>query len=154
MGVRGQFLKKRKLCLQNLTKEWKQPPVVILQQANFCNIFILCFQIKTRRYDQCVQLMNFPSQILFNDIGYKAALLKKNSQWLLSIYMDVASYCYYEKGRRTNALLKYFYSFSAAELNNIESEDEVFVQEFSCEESDYGDSDDEDIEQLYIWQVK
>ena len=51
-------------------------------------------------------------------------------------------------------LLKYFYSFSAAELNNIESEDEVFVQEFSCEESDYGDSDDEDIEQLYIWQVK
>ena len=68
--------------------------------------------------------------------------------------MDVASYCYYEKWRRTNALLKYFYSFSAAELNNIESEDEVFVQEFSCEESDYGDSDDEDIEQLYIWQVK
>ena len=142
MGVRGQFLKKRKLCLQNLTKEWKQPPVVILQQVNFCNIFILCLQIRIiRRSDQGVQLMNFPSQIFFNDIGYKAALLKKNSQWLLSIYMDVASYCYYEKWRRTNALLKYFYSFSAAELNNIESEDEVFVQEFSCEESDYGDSD-------------
>ena len=51
-------------------------------------------------------------------------------------------------------LLKYFYSFSAAELNIIEGEDAVFVQEFSCEESDYGDSDDEDIEQLYIWQVK
>ena len=34
-------------------------------------------------------------------------------------------------------LLKYFYSFSAAELNNIESEDEVFAQEFSCEESDF-----------------
>ena len=51
-------------------------------------------------------------------------------------------------------LLKYFYSFSAAELNNIESEDEVFVQEFSCEESDYGDSDDEDIEQLYTWEAK
>ena len=31
-----------------------------------------------------------------------------------------------------NALLKYFYSFSAEELNNIESEDEVFAQEFSC----------------------
>ena len=104
MGVRGQFLKKRKLCLQKLTKEWKQPPVVILQQANFSNIFILCLQIRIiRRSDQGVQLMNFPSQIFFNDIGYKAALLKKNSQWLLSIYMDVASYCYYEKGRRTNA---------------------------------------------------
>ena len=42
-------------------------------------------------------------------------------------------------------LLKYLFSFSAAELNNIESEDEVFAQEFSYEESDYGDSDDEDI---------
>ena len=89
--------------------------------------------------------MNFPSQIFFNNInhGYKAALLKKNSLWLLSFYMDVASYCYYEKARRTmntaivSYLLKYFYSFSAAELNNIESEDEVFAQEFSCEESDF-----------------
>ena len=104
MRVRGQSLEKRKLCLQNLTKEWKQPPVVIVQQAKFCNIFILCLQIRIiRQSDQGVQLMNFSSQIFFNDIGYKAALLKKNSQWLLSIYMDVASYCYYEKGRRTNA---------------------------------------------------
>ena len=51
-------------------------------------------------------------------------------------------------------LIKYFYSFSAAELNNIESEDKVFAQEISCQESDYGDSDDEDIEKLHIWQVK
>ena len=65
-----------------------------------------------------------------NDInhGYKAALLKKNSLWLLSFYMDVASYCYYEKARRTmntaivSYLLKHFYSFSAAELNDIESQ--------------------------------
>ena len=74
--------------------------------------------------------------------------------------MAEASYCYYEKVRRTmriaivSFVLKYFYSFSAVELNNIESEGEVFVQEFSCEESDYGDSDDEDIEQLYIQQLK
>ena len=74
--------------------------------------------------------------------------------------MAVASYCYYEKARRSMRtaivlyLLKYIYSFSAAELNNIEGDDEVFAQEFSCEESDYGDSDDEDIEELYIWQVK
>ena len=44
----------------------------------------------------------------------------------------------------------YFYSFSTAELNNIESEDEVSAQEFQCEESDYGDICDEDNEQLYI----
>ena len=41
------------------------------------------------------------------------------------------------------ALLKYFYSFSTAEMNNIESEDEVFAQEFSCEESDFWDCNDE-----------
>ena len=106
MGIRGQFPKKRKICWQNLTKEWKQPPVVILQQASFCYIFILCFQIRIiRRSDQSVQLMNFPSQIFFNNVnhGYKAALLKKNSLWLLSIYMDVTFYYYYEKGRRKNA---------------------------------------------------
>ena len=77
--------------------------------------------------------MNFPSQIFF----------------LIPFYVAVASYCYYEKGRRTMRtaivlyLLKYIYSFSAAELNNIEGDDEVFAPEFSCEESDYGDSDDE-----------
>ena len=43
------------------------------------------------------------------------------------------------------SILKYLHSFSAAELNSIESEENVFVQEFPDEESDYGDSDDEDI---------
>ena len=92
--------------------------------------------------------MNFRSHIIFNDIihGYRAAWLKKNSLWLLLFYMAVASYCFYEKVRRTmhtaivSYLLKYFYSFSAAELCNIESEDKVFAHEFSYEESDYGDS--------------
>ena len=35
MVVQGYFLKKWKLCLQNLTKGQKQPPVVILQQVVF-----------------------------------------------------------------------------------------------------------------------
>ena len=44
--------------------------------------------------------------------------------------MAVASYCYYEKVCRTmrtsfvSYLLRYFYSFSAAELNNLGNEDE------------------------------
>ena len=65
--------------------------------------------------------------------------------------MAVASYCYYEKVRRTMRtaivlyLLMYFYSFSVAEMNNIESEDEVFGQEFSYEENEYGNNNDEDI---------
>ena len=90
--------------------------------------------------------MKFHSPIFFNDIdhGYKAALLKKNSLWLLSIYMNMASYWYYEKGRRTNACsLSIFIFFSAPELNNIDSEDELFAKAFSCEESDFWNSDNE-----------
>ena len=71
--------------------------------------------------------------------------------FLIPFYKAAASYCYYEKERRTTGtavvsyLLKYFYSSSSAELNNIDSEDEVFTKEFSHEQSDYGDSDDGDI---------
>ena len=130
MGVRGQFLKKRNLCFQTLIIEQKQPLVIIPQHTNCCNLFILCLWLRIiRRSYQGVQSMNFSSQIFFNDInhGYKAALLKKNYLWLLSFYMDVSSYCYYENARRTlniaiiSYLLKYFHSFSAAELNNIEN---------------------------------
>ena len=42
--------------------------------------------------------MNFPLQIFFND-GYRAAILKKGSLWLLQLYMVVATYFYYEKVR-------------------------------------------------------
>ena len=86
MVLRVQFLKKRKFRMQNLGKEWKQPPGVILQQKNFYNIFILCLWLRIiRRSDQGVQFMNFPSQIFF----------------LIPFYMTVASYCYYENVRRT-----------------------------------------------------
>ena len=44
--------------------------------------------------------MNFPSQIFFNDIrdGSRAAILKKNSLWLLAF--DMAADFYYEKVHR------------------------------------------------------
>ena len=47
--------------------------------------------------------MNFPSQIFLNDInhGCRAAILRKNYLWLPPFYMAVATYCYYEKVRRT-----------------------------------------------------
>ena len=47
--------------------------------------------------------MNFTSQIFFNDInhGYRAGILKKNSLWLLPLYIVVATYFFYEKVRRT-----------------------------------------------------
>ena len=109
MGVRGYFLKKRKLYIQNLTKERKQLPVVILQKSILYNIFIRSLWLRIiKRSDQGVY---FPSQIFFNDInhGYRAAILKKCSLWLLTFYMAVATYCYYEKVRRKmrTAILSY-----------------------------------------------
>ena len=37
--------------------------------------------------------MNFPSEMFFNNIngGYRAAILKKSSLWLLPFYMAVAT---------------------------------------------------------------
>ena len=59
-----QFLKKRKLCMQNLTKDREQPPKVILQQSIFYDIFIRCFWLRIiRRSDQGVWFMNFPLQL-------------------------------------------------------------------------------------------
>ena len=57
--------------------------------------------------------MSFPSQKFFNDInhGCKAALLKKKPLWLLSFYMDVASYYYYEKVRRTMRALQLYRTY-------------------------------------------
>ena len=49
MGVQGYFLKKRKPCMQNLTKERKQPTVVILQQSIFDIIFIRCLSLRIIR---------------------------------------------------------------------------------------------------------
>ena len=52
--------------MQNLTKEWKQLPAVILQQANFYNIFILCLWLRIiRRSDQGAKFMNFPFTDIF-----------------------------------------------------------------------------------------
>ena len=48
-GGMGLISEKRKLCMQKLTKEWKQPPVVFLHQATFHNIFILCFWLRIER---------------------------------------------------------------------------------------------------------
>ena len=64
--------------MQNLAKERKQPPVVILQQSIFQNISIRCLWLRiVGRSDQSVQLINFPSHIFFNGInhGYRAAVL-------------------------------------------------------------------------------
>ena len=61
--------------------------------------------------------MSFPSHIFFNDInhGYIANILKKSSLWLLPSYMAVATYCYYEKMRRTmcTAIVSYLLKFDS-----------------------------------------
>ena len=46
--------------------------------------------------------------LCFNDIkhGYRAAILKKNSLWLLPFYMAVATYLYHEKAQLYRTSLK------------------------------------------------
>ena len=86
---------------------------------------------------------------IFNDINhdYRVTLLKNNSLCLFLFFITLTSYCYYGKVRGkmriaiVSQLLKYFYSFLAAELNKIESEDK---EDFHTK-SDYGVSDDEDV---------
>ena len=77
-GIRSYFLKKRRLSMENLTKERKQPPVVFLQQSIFSNIFIRCLWLRIIR--KSVYFINFLSHIFFDDInhGYRAAILKKS----------------------------------------------------------------------------
>ena len=43
--------------------------------------------------------MNFPAKIVFNNSnqGYRVAILKKSSLWVLLSYMVLATYCYYKK---------------------------------------------------------
>ena len=98
MGVRGQLLKKRKFCTQNLTKERKQPPVVILLY-----IFSAPMNKNHRNIRSRCLVHEYSFTDIFNDInhGYRAAVLKKNSLWLLPFYMVVATYFYYEKVRKT-----------------------------------------------------
>ena len=65
--------------------------------------------------------MNFPSHILFNNVnhGYRAAILKKNSLWLLLLYMAVATYFYYEKVRRTMCTAIVSYIIKEVFLKNL-----------------------------------
>ena len=100
------FWKKPEACKQNLTKERKQPPVVNPQHAIFYNVSILlCLWLRIiRSSDQGVLIINFHSQIFFNDInnGHRAPILKKTSLWLLPFFMAVATYCLW-KGAQNDA---------------------------------------------------
>ena len=86
---------KNKFCKQNLTKEREQPPVIILQQAIFYNVFILFLWLRIIwSFNEDVYFMSFSSQIFFNNIihGYRAAIWKKNSLWLLPFFVAVATH--------------------------------------------------------------
>ena len=75
MAVRGWLLRKRELCMYNLTKERKQPPVVTLQQAIFYSVLVAKKYQKIR--SRCL-VHEFSFTDIFNDINhdYRAAILK------------------------------------------------------------------------------
>ena len=51
--------------------------------------------------------------------GQRAAIVKKNSSWLLPFYMVVATYCYYEKVRRMMSTAIVSYLFNLFQLLQI-----------------------------------
>ena len=59
---------------------------------------------------------------IFNDInhGYRAAILKKSSLWVLPPHMVVSTYCYNEKARRTmhTAIVLYLLK-KGSQLNEV-----------------------------------
>ena len=118
------------------------------------------YSIIIRSSDQGVLFMNFPSQIFLTILimvtkqfywrkilcGYfrfiwvwlLIAIMKRRlERWTLQLY-------------RTS--LSIFILFQLLSWKVLRAE--LFAHEFSYEESDYGDSDEEDIDQLYIWLVK
>ena len=118
------------------------------------------YSIIIRSSDQGVLFMNFPSQIFLTilimvtkQLYWKKILcgyFRFTWIWLLIAIM--------KRGAERWALQLYHTSLSIFILCYLQSwvilRVEVFAQEFSYKESDYGDSDNEDIEQLYIWLVK
>ena len=91
--------------MQNLTKEQKQPPAVILQQAVFLQYIYSVLVVKNHQNirSRWGFFHKFCFTDIFNDINlsYRAGILKKNYSGLLPFYMAVATYCYYEKLCRT-----------------------------------------------------
>ena len=78
--------------------------------------------------------MNFPSQIFFN---HKSFIKEKFFVAAFNLY-GCGFLLLLSKGAQNECpLLKYFYSFSAVERNNTQSENDVFAKEFSCEERDF-----------------
>ena len=58
------FEKKRKPCTQNLTKEWKQPPVVICNNQVFTCYSVLVVKNRQKIRSRCL-VHEFPSQKFF-----------------------------------------------------------------------------------------
>ena len=116
-----------------VSEKRKQPPVVIQEQAILYSIFILCLCQKIiGTSDQDVQFMNFPSKIFSNDInhGYRAAILKKNSLWLLPFYtlwllISIMKRC---AERCAQQLYQTSLKYSVVSLDSTSSQEFIVVQ--------------------------
>ena len=113
MGVWGYFQKKTPEVLYVELKERAEAATSNHSAAvDFLqDIYSVIMAKNHQKLDQGVNSLIFIQRYSFNDTyhGYRAAVLKKSSLWLLPFYMAVATYCYYEKMRRTmrGAILTY-----------------------------------------------
>ena len=102
MGVRGYFLKKRKLSMQNITRERSRHQQLFCSRR-FFTIYLFLLLAKNHQKIQSGCLVDeFSFMIFLNDInhGYRAVILKKNYSWMFPFYMAVATYWYYKKVHR------------------------------------------------------
>ena len=104
MGVRGYFLKKTEALHAELKERVEAAASSCSAEVDFLQFIHSVLVAKNHQKIRLTCLVyELYELVIVNDInrGYRAAISKKSSLWLLSFYMAMATYCYYEKVRRT-----------------------------------------------------
>ena len=102
MGLCSQFLKKPKALFAELNDRVEEAIITYSARNEFLQYIYSAFEAKNH---QKIRSRCLAHEFSFIDFFYRylSVSLKKNFWCLFPYYMAVASYCYYEKVRRTNA---------------------------------------------------
>ena len=108
LTVRGPFHRegKNKFCMLNLTKRAEAPTSRYSATGNFLPYIYYVLvaknpqKIQSRCFFKEIFHRYFLTILKYVNPSYMAAILKKNSLWLLPFYIAVATYCYFEKVHR------------------------------------------------------
>ena len=115
-GYRVNFWKKKEVLYAKLNKRVEAATSNYSATTDFLQHIYSALVAKNHLKIQSRCLVHeFSFTYIFINInhGYRAAILKKNSLWLLLFYMAVATYCYYEKVHTTmhTAIVSYVLNY-------------------------------------------